>query len=72
MESLIRTLSSGNVNARNGMGGNGSSNANFGNLLQSMQSLNSVGNLLGSGKCFRCFFLHDFTYLLAFFRLQRK
>lgn len=49
MESLIRTLSNGNVNARNGMGGNGSSNANFGNLLQSMQSLNSVGNLLGSG-----------------------
>lgn len=50
MESLIRTLSSGNVGSRSGLGGSsGGSNANFGNLLQSMQSLNSAASLLGSG-----------------------
>lgn len=50
MESLIRSLSSGNVGGRNGLGGSGGgSNANFGNLLQSMQSLNSAASLLGSG-----------------------
>lgn len=64
MESLLRSLSSGNVkNAAAGFGGSGNSNAgggsnaNFSNLLQSMQSnLNSLGgsgnsanSLFGSG-----------------------
>lgn len=52
MENLIRSLSSGNV-ANRGQN-NGGSNANFNNLLQSMQNNlgGSSNNLLGSGKQF--------------------
>ena len=58
MESLIRSLSSGNVG--NGLSNSGGSNATFNNLLQSMQnSFNGDGNskngssnnIFGSGKC---------------------
>lgn len=50
MESLIRSLSSGNVANRGNRGGG--SNANFQELLQSMQSNgnNSASNLFGQGK----------------------
>uniref|UniRef100_A0A6V2AY19 Uncharacterized protein n=2 Tax=Ditylum brightwellii TaxID=49249 RepID=A0A6V2AY19_9STRA len=53
MESLIRSLSSGNV-ANRDTGSGGGSNANFGNLLQSMQSNlggagQSANSLFGSG-----------------------
>jgi hypothetical protein len=50
MESLIRSLSSGNVANRGNRGGG--SNANFQELLQSMQNNgnNSASNLFGQGK----------------------
>ena len=57
MESLLRSLSSGNVNKAPDSSSNGGSNANFNNVLQSMQSNlgnlgasgNSVNSLFGSG-----------------------
>lgn len=60
MESLIRSLSSGNVaNKGNNSGG---SNANFNDILQSMQNNlngegnNSASNLFGQGKNFLCYY----------------
>eukprot|EP00542_Grammatophora_oceanica_P019003 CAMPEP_0194048730 /NCGR_PEP_ID=MMETSP0009_2-20130614/28292_1 /TAXON_ID=210454 /ORGANISM="Grammatophora oceanica, Strain CCMP 410" /LENGTH=782 /DNA_ID=CAMNT_0038694683 /DNA_START=216 /DNA_END=2565 /DNA_ORIENTATION=- len=52
MESLLRSLSSQNVNKTGGSGsgsGGGSSNANFSNLLASMQNSSSNNNNSGGG-----------------------
>lgn len=58
MESLLRSLSSNNVNKSegSGSGGGGGSNANFNSILQSMQGSteNSASGLFGQGTFLFC------------------